>query len=148
MRAPYTQLYVHCVWATWDRLPLITPAIEARLYPAIQAKCSELKCEAIAIGGMPDHIHLLARFPTTLTIATLLKEVKGSTSHLMTHEITPNDFFKWQGAYGAFTVSKDGVKRVAAYIHNQKAHHADQTLIDEWEACETSDDTETTPVGE
>ncbi len=24
MRAPYTQLYLHLVWAAWDRLPLIT----------------------------------------------------------------------------------------------------------------------------
>jgi hypothetical protein len=37
----------------------------------------------------------------------------------MTHEITPGEFFKWQGVYGAFTVNKDGVKAVADYIHNQ-----------------------------
>ncbi|MGH7463099.1 MAG: IS200/IS605 family transposase, partial [Longimicrobiales bacterium] len=101
MRAPYTQLYLHGVWATWDRLPLITQAVEARLYAAVAAKCHELKCEMIAIGGDMDHVHVLVRFPTTLAVATLLKEVKGSSSHLMTHEVTPNEFFKWQGAYGA-----------------------------------------------
>ena len=137
MRAPYTQLYLHCVWATWDRLPLITPAIEARLYPCIAAKCHELKCEMIAIGGMPDHVHLLVRLPTTLAVATLLKEVKGASSHLVTHEITLNDFFKWQGAYGAFTVSKDGVKTVADYINNQQAHHTTARLIADWEKSET-----------
>ncbi len=26
----------------------------------------------IALGGVEDHIHLLARFPTTLAVATLL----------------------------------------------------------------------------
>jgi len=40
----------------WDRLPLITPRIEARLYAAITAKCKELKCELIAIGGIEDHV--------------------------------------------------------------------------------------------
>jgi hypothetical protein len=40
MRAPYTQLYLHCVWGTWDRLPLITPAIEQRLYAAIAANAT------------------------------------------------------------------------------------------------------------
>jgi len=139
MRAPYTQLYLHCVWATWDRLPLITPAIEARLYAAIAAKCHELKCEMIAIGGAVDHIHLLVRFSTTLAVATLLKEVKGASSHLVTHEITPDEFFKWQGAYGAFTVSKDGVKAAAAYVNNQKAHHASKNLIADWEKCEIED---------
>jgi len=143
MRAPYTQLYLHCVWATWDRLPLITPTIEARLYAAIAAKSRELKCEMIAIGGDVDHVHVLERFPTTLAVATLLKEVKGSSSHLMAHEVTPNEFFKWQGAYGAFTVSKDAVKSVAAYISNQKAHHAAKSLIDDWERCEIEDSFET-----
>jgi len=137
MRAPYTQLYLHCVWGTWDRLPLITPQVERRLYAAILAKCHELKCEMVALGGVEDHVHLLVRFPTTLAVATLLKEVKGASSHLMTHEITPGEFFKWQGAYDAFTVSKDGVKAVADYIHNQKAHHAEKRLVEDWERCES-----------
>jgi putative transposase len=139
LRAPYTQLYLHCIWATWDRLPLITPQIEARLYAVIQAKCDELKCETIAIGGIEDHVHLLVRFPTTLAVATLVKEVKGASSHLVTHTITPTEFFKWQGAYGAFTVSKDGVDRVSAYILNQKKYHAAKSLNDDWEKCETVD---------
>ena len=136
MRSPYTQLYLHCVWATWDRLPLITPQIEQPLYAAINAKCKELKCELIAIGGIEDHAHLLMRFPTTIAIATLVKEVKGASSHLMTHQIAPNDFFKWQGSYGAFTVSKNAVKIVREYIAHQKIHHAANTLFDDWEKCE------------
>jgi putative transposase len=139
MRSPYTQLYLHCVWATWDRLPLITPQIQAQLYSAINAKSKELKCEPIAIGGDADHIHLLVRFPTTLSVAALVKEVKGASSHLVTHKITPAEFFKWQGAYGAFTVSKDVVERVTAYILNQKVHHAAYDLLEDWERCETED---------
>lgn len=139
MRGPYTQLYLHCVWATWDRLPLITREIEARLYPAITSKCRELSCEIIAIGGDADHIHLLLRMPATLAVAMLLKEVKGVSSHLMTHEVAANDFFKWQGGYGAFTLSKDGVKTVMDYINNQKAHHAARSLVEDWEMCETEE---------
>ncbi len=139
MRAPYTQLYLHCVWATWDRLPLISPEIEAALYKAIIAKAHELKCGVVAIGGTVDHVHLLARFPTTLAVATLVKEVKGNSSHFMTHVILPEQFFKWQGAYGAFTVSKSGVETVANYIQRQKTHHAENILIEDWERCETND---------
>ncbi len=95
MREPFAQLYLHCVWSTWDRLPLITPDVERRLYGAVIDKCRELKCSPICIGGMQDHLHLLVRLPTTLAVATLLKEVKGSSSHLMTHGIKPTEFFKW-----------------------------------------------------
>ncbi len=93
----------------------------------------------IAPGGVEDHVHLLVRLPTSLAVATLLKEVKCASSHLMTHEMTPGEFFKWQGAYGAITVNKDGIKVVAEYIQNQKEHHADQRLVIDWEICESED---------
>src|SRR5687767_5686962 len=116
MRAPYTQLYVHCVWATWDRLPLITPQIEARLYACIAAKCRDLKCEVLAIGGDMDHVHVLVELPSVLSIAILMKEIKGASSHFMTHEVTRDREFKWQGGYGAFTVSHNGVNKVKEYV--------------------------------
>jgi putative transposase len=133
MRAPFTQLYVHLVWATWDRLPLVTPALQPRLYAALAAKCRELGCEPLAIGGIADHVHLLLRLATTVTVATVAKEVKGATSHLMTHEVVPDTFFKWQGAYGAFTVSKGDVPAVRAYIERQAEHHAGATVQEEHE---------------
>lgn len=139
MRAPYTQLYLHAVWATWDRLPLITPNIELRLYGAINEKCRELKACPLALGGIDDHLHLLVRLPTTLSVADLLKGVKGSSSHLITQEISPNKFFKWQGAYGAFTLAKQDVGQVIDYIRNQKTHHAAKTIWEDWERCETQD---------
>ena len=140
MRAPYTQLYVHCVWATWDRLPVLTPEIERPVYAAIVAKCHALKCEALAVGGMPDHVHLLVRLHPALAVSGLLKEVKGASSHLVTHQVCPGEFFKWQGAYGAFSVSKDALERVRAYIERQKAHHQQGDLWPEWAAA--SDETE------
>ncbi len=136
MRAPFTQLYLHCVWGTWDRLPLITPQVERRLYEAIAKKAHELKCDVLALGGIEDHVHLLVRLPTTLSVADLLKGVKGASSHLMTHEIAPTEFFKWQGAYGAFTVSKSNVAAVSDYVLNQKTHHQNRQVIEEWERCE------------
>ncbi len=142
MRAPYTQLYLHLVWATWDRLPLITEAIEPRLYAAIAEKCRELKCVPLAIGGTADHVHLLVRLHTTVAVATLAKEVKGSSSHLVTHEITPGEFFKWQGAYGAFTLRKEDVPVVESYIENQKQHHATGELWEEWEHTMIPDEEE------
>lgn len=133
MRRPYTQLHLHAVWSTWDRLPLLTPPIERSVYTAILDKCQKLKCHPLAIGGTTDHLHLLVQFPTTITIADLIKEVKGSSSHLVTHEINPGEFFKWQGSYGAFTVSKNLVPKIKSYIECQKEHHASGDLWAEWE---------------
>ena len=133
MRTPFTQLYLHCVWATWDRMPLLVPKVERPVYAAILAKCQDLKCEVLAIGGIEDHVHLLIRLHPGVSVANLMKGIKGSSSHLMTHKVFPGEFFKWQGAYRAFTISKDSIPRVRAYIENQKAHHAQDDLWEAWE---------------
>ena len=116
MRGPYTQLYLHLVWATWDRLPLITAEVERALHACIAEKCRALRCEPLAVGGIEDHVHLLVVFPATIAPTVLVKEVKGTSSHLMTHRLRPDTFFRWQGAYGAFTVNKDGLPTVSTYI--------------------------------
>jgi hypothetical protein len=51
----------------------------------------------------------------------------------MTHELSTTEFFKWQGAYRAFTIRKTDVPQIQAYIENQKQHHAERRLETEWE---------------
>ncbi len=51
----------------------------------------------------------------------------------VTHEVAPGEFFKWQGSYGAFTVSKEAVPSVKAYIERQKEHHGSGDVVTEWE---------------
>jgi putative transposase len=123
MREPHTELYVHVVWSTWDRLPQLVPALIGPVYACVQAQCRALKADVIAIGGTATHVHLLVRVPATLAIAVLVKQVKGASSHLVTHEYSPLDGFKWQGAYGAFTVSSADVPRICEYIRKQEEHH-------------------------
>ena len=83
MREPFTQLYLHLVWATWDRLPLISSERRDPIYACIQNECSELRCDVLGLGGIEDHAHLLVRFPTTVSVAQLAKQVKGASSHLI-----------------------------------------------------------------
>ena len=129
MREPFHQLYVHLIWATWDRLPLLTPDREPSVYACIQAECVKLKADIIAIGGVENHVHLLARYDPSLSIPELVKQAKGVSSHLVTHVITPNQFFKWQGAYMAYSVSKLDVPRIRDYILRQKEHHRNETTL-------------------
>jgi REP element-mobilizing transposase RayT len=87
----------------------------------------------ITVGGVEDHVHLLIGLPPTLSVSDLIKNIKGSSSHLVTHEIKPGEFFKWQGSYGAFTVGHDGIDKVANYIRNQAIHHQQKSIIPTWE---------------
>jgi putative transposase len=133
MRRNFTQLYVHLVWTTWDRLPLITPNIKEQIYNVISYECNQLGCSVVAIGGIEDHVHLLTGFPANVAISDLVKQIKGSSSHCVMHQMQPDGFFKWQGSYAAFSVNHQDLKPIAAYIQNQVAHHQQQTLNPTWE---------------
>ncbi|HEU4782739.1 MAG TPA: IS200/IS605 family transposase [Ktedonobacterales bacterium] len=136
MRQTRVGVFVHLVWATWDRLPLLVGERQRTVYRAIEHKCVELGAEIIALGGVEDHIHLLLRMPPTHSIANLVGQIKGASSHLATHvaaTAADRDFFKWQGAYGAFSVSAPALPTVSAYIAHQREHHADGTMIAAYE---------------
>ena len=47
MKAPCIQVFVHFVWASWDRLPLITPEIERAVFACIHKECEEMKVEMV-----------------------------------------------------------------------------------------------------
>ncbi|HEX5506664.1 MAG TPA: IS200/IS605 family transposase [Thermomicrobiales bacterium] len=133
MRRTYLAVFVHLVWTTWDRLPLISKDCARQIYRAIGAKCRELRAAPVAIGGVEDHVHLLVELPATVSLAELVGQVKGASAHLVTHQLTPGEFFKWQGAYAAFSVSPTAVTRVRDYIVSQREHHATGSTLAEWE---------------
>jgi REP element-mobilizing transposase RayT len=111
----------------------LVPEIRSRVFACIQKECEALNAEVIAIGGMEDHVHLLVRLPTTASVAKLMQQVKGASSHLVTHEIQHENGFKWQGAYAAFSVSPSETPRIRDYALNQEQHHHEGTWEDDVE---------------
>jgi putative transposase len=133
----YTRVYVHLVWATWDRLPLITEVIRDDLYHIMLAKCQALGAKPLALGGVEDHVHLLVRLPAMVALARLVGEIKGASAHAVNGR-DPLHAFKWQGSYGAFSVAEGDIARVQHYIRHQAEHHHDLTVCDEWRLMEQS----------
>lgn len=123
MRDPCARLYVHLVWATWDRLPLLDAALRDRVYRCIVAEAGALRCPVGAIGGIEDHVHVLVRCAPSVAVSDLVKQMKGASSRLVRQQIRPGEFFKWQGSYGAFSIAHSDVPRVRSYVRRQEEHH-------------------------
>ena len=119
----HAEIYLHLVWGTWDRHPLLIGDRVETVYRAIHHECTEMRAEVIAIGGTEDHVHLLVRVPASLSAADLAKQVKGASSHLVNPVHGREAPFRWQGRYGAFSVSRQHVDRIRRYVLNQEAHH-------------------------
>jgi REP element-mobilizing transposase RayT len=123
----HLEVYIHLVWATWDRQPFLIPSVRSGVYACIRSECTKLGAKVLAIGGIDDHIHLLVELPSTVSLAQLMKQIKGSSSHLATRTDTPAEVFKWQGGYAAFRVSKSALPSEIRYIEKQEEHHRDGT---------------------
>jgi putative transposase len=126
---PYWKLYYHFVWCTKNRLPLIDSVLEPALYRAIVAKVQKLGGFVHALGGIEDHVHLSVSIPPKLAPATFIGDVKGNSSHFVNYVIKPEFEFHWQAEYGVVSFGERNLSSVVRYIHNQKQHHAEGTLI-------------------
>ncbi len=130
----YWRLFYHFVWATKARRPLITPGIEPSLYRWLYHEANKFHCPFCYIGGLADHIHVLAALRPSIAPAAFVKQFKGSSSRFISLEY--DRAFEWQVGYGVFSVSDQRLDAVKAYVLNQRAHHAGNTLVMDWEKIE------------
>ena len=123
MRRSKAELYLHLVWATWQRLPLVTPEIEREVYRCIQEQAQHLHCVVLAIGGMPDHVHLLVGCDPQFGIHRLVKYIKGTSSRYLRQEF-PQLRRKlpslWTNSYFAATVGGVTLETLKRYVEGQK----------------------------
>lgn len=132
MAKSYTNLIYHIVFSTKDRRPLITPELRKRLYEYIGGTIRGLGGIALAINGVEDHVHVLAKLRPDKSLSAVLRDLKANSSGWM-HDVFPDrKDFSWQNGYGAFTVSASQIDRVRTYIANQEIHHAKHTFRDEF----------------
>jgi REP element-mobilizing transposase RayT len=129
MARTYTKLIYHIVFSTKERLPLITEAIRDRLYEYVGGVIRGEKGSLLEIGGVADHVHLLARFGASIAVSDIVQRIKGNSSHWLNQQ--PASGFAWQNGYGAFTVSESQVATVRKYIQRQEEHHKRLSFKDE-----------------
>ena len=133
MRKTKSEIYLHLVWATGDRRPLITPDIERAIHRCVESEAKRLGCDVLAIGGTDDHMHLVVKTPTRLSCARLAQQVKGVSSHFAHDQLSAQQGFYWQAGYGVFSLSRPDVDRVIAYVRDQKRHHQRDSIWLQWE---------------
>ncbi len=132
MENTYSCIHLHIVFAVQNRKCLITDSWKEQLYCYITAIVQNRKHKLLAIGGMPDHLHLLIGFRPEDKISDLMREVKGCSSKWINQKGFIHDRFSWQQGYGAFSVDLQHVKVLIRYIKNQTEHHKKETFLKEY----------------
>ncbi len=130
MASTLTNLLYHLVFSTKGRVPLITDEIREPLYRYIGGIIRNQRGILLEIGGVADHVHLLARFPAGKSVSDMLRDVKSDSSEWINQE-RRHGRFAWQTGYGAFTVSQSQVGAVRRYIDRQEDHHRHTSFKEE-----------------
>ena len=133
MPATHTSLHCHIVSSTKDRRPFIADAWRARLHEYLGGLIRAAEAVPEAVGGTADHVHLLVGLRATHSVATLVQDIKQTSSRWFHETIAVKDF-SWQPGYGAFTVSASNCAAVREYIAIQAAHHRTKAFQEEYVA--------------
>ncbi|MBL7066349.1 MAG: IS200/IS605 family transposase [Candidatus Marinimicrobia bacterium] len=128
-----TKLWIHGIFGTKDRRPLLVNAIRKDVHTHLYEKLEEMDCKVLIINGTSDHVHQLFLLSREVSIAQVMKSIKGETSHWINQEDLVQLKFSWQVGYGAFSVSESDVGKVERYIRTQEEHHRKMTFKEEYE---------------
>ncbi len=129
----FANLRYHLVFSTKGRFPHIVPGIRERLYHYIGGIIREHDGLSMEIGGIEDHIHILASLRPRFSISEMLQKIKGGSSSWLNKQKLCPQHFAWQTGYAAFSVSESQVDPVRRYIQRQPQHHHKMSYREELE---------------
>jgi putative transposase len=126
MAHTYVGNFIHCIFSTKERRPLLPADRTVDLYAYLGGIARSEGFTLIAAGGTANHLHLLFDLPATDSLSTAVQKLKGSSSRWLGRT------FAWQEGYGAFSVSPSQLSAVKKYIRNQEQHHRKRTFEEEF----------------
>jgi REP element-mobilizing transposase RayT len=118
-----SQLYVHLIFSTKHREPMLLSPLQQDLHAYLAAVFNNQDSPALEVGGMSNHVHALFRLSKNLALARIVEEVKTNSSKWVKTQGRGLTNFHWQSGYGAFSVSAAEVEDVVEYITQQESHH-------------------------
>ncbi len=133
MSQSHSAVYLHLVFSTKDRHPFLRDStLRAETHAFLGGVSKKLDCLPIIIGGVDDHVHILACHARTITQADWVKELKRASSLWIKERDPSLRDFAWQSGYGIFSVSHSNLETVEHYIANQEEHHKKTSFQDEY----------------
>ena len=131
MPSTHVCLHFHLVFSTKNRRGWIEQSWQGRLYCYLGGILRGCGGVAVAIGGVTDHVHILAGLKATHCLAYVLRDIKSGSSEWI-HTVIGCPSFEWQEGYGAFTVGRSEFETVKQYILWQVEHHRKQAFQEEY----------------
>ncbi len=129
----YLKVWIHLVWSTKNRKPLLSKEVRSILFPHIEKNAKEKGICVDFINGYIEHIHILISLNKEQTISRIVQLIKGESSYWVNQQKLTPERFGWQDQYFAVSISESGINRVREYIKSQEWHHKKKTFQQKYE---------------
>src|ERR1035438_5204248 len=81
MPQSYSAVAIHIVFATKSRHPyLFDSELRQEMHAYIGGALKALGCPPIAVGGVADHVHILAKLGRPVAISDCVREIKKAST--------------------------------------------------------------------
>ncbi|MBM2846618.1 MAG: hypothetical protein HW407_1930 [Bacteroidetes bacterium] len=127
----YVRVWIHAVWGTKNREPLLTGEIRPSVIRHIRENARQKEIYIDRLNGFTDHLHCLFGLNADRSIAKALQLIKGESAYWINKESITRARFEWANEYYAVSVSESALDDVRAYIDNQEEHHRKRTYAEE-----------------
>ena len=133
MGSTFFSLHYHLIFSTKERVPMIHAEWRPRLHAYMGGIIRGMNGVAEIVGGVADHVHLLASLRPVHCVADVMRELKKESTNWVKDSFDSR--FSWQEGYAAFSVSPTNINSVKRYIADQERHHAKRSFVDELREC-------------
>lgn len=128
----YTQILYQIIFGTKYREKVLLKDGRDELFKYITGLIKNKNCHLYIINGVEDHIHIVTHLHPTVSLSSLVKDIKLASSIYIKEKNLFKDFINWQEGYGAFTYSIKEKDRLIEYVKNQEEHHRKKSFREEY----------------
>lgn len=132
MANTYTKLNIHIVFHVKSTGICIKYEDLPEVFAYIGGIIRNVGGYPITIGGIENHIHILATMPKTMSVSEFVQKIKANSSRWIKTLDNYYESFAWQEGFGAFCVSPSLLKKTIRYIETQEKHHHEESVRDEF----------------
>ncbi len=141
-RNPGVEILLHFRWTV--AAGNLTPAAITKLGPYITRYAETLNVRVHAVGGIADHLHLLADIPPDMPAERVSRELHAPTVRYLRDVLSLNDFGWDKEVVGIVSVSSREKEYVSAYLAEQEMRHISGDLDSLFEPHDESAESEPT----
>ncbi len=132
MASSLIKIDIHLIFHVKTDSPRIAESDLNRLFQYMGGIINNLEAIPMAIGGRPDHVHILTSLPKGCALTEFVRSIKMNSSKWIKNLDSHYRHFGWQDGYAAFSVSASLSQKTTDYINHQAEHHHHRSFEEEY----------------